>query len=32
MGGEELVVISEITKQDKKEVCFNIIAMLGEKK
>jgi len=29
--GEELIVISEITKQDKKEVCFNISAMLGEK-
>jgi len=29
--GEELVVISEITKQDKKEVHFNIRAMLGAK-
>jgi predicted thioesterase len=29
--GEELVVISEITKQDKKEVHFSIRAMLGEK-
>jgi len=29
--GEELVVISEITKQDKKEVYFSIRVMLGEK-
>jgi len=29
--GEELVVISEITKQGKKEVYFSIRAMLGEK-